>query len=84
MSLYIQIGAGADNPDAKTNNCSGYSFFVKSLILRPKNRIAVEANKHNLELLNSSWIKFSNLSVYQFAIYPRKNITKNTIELFIR
>lgn len=83
ISVYIQVGAGAGDSDARADNRDGFSSFVKSLSLKPEDRIVVvEAKKHNLEALKSSWIKFSNVSVYQYAICQSKNKLEDTIELF--
>lgn len=70
--IFVQVGAGCGDLDARANYRDGFTEFVKSL---PRERIQkiilVEPNPVNIPLLRECWKDYSEAIIHQVGIVPR-------------
>jgi hypothetical protein len=80
--IFIQIGAGAGDLDARADCRDGFTELVKRL---PKEHvkqiILVEPNPLNIPLLKECWKEYPQSVIYEIAIVP-KHYPADHIELF--
>jgi len=80
--IFIQIGAGAGDLDARANYRDGFSEFVKRLPRdNIKKIILVEPNPLNIPLLKECWKDYPQSIIYQVGIVP-SYIDTPTIDLY--
>jgi hypothetical protein len=69
--VFIQIGAGAGDQDARAHWRDGFTEFVKSLSLLKQDRIIlVEPNPLNISALQKAWAGHSNIEILQLGVVP--------------
>jgi FkbM family methyltransferase len=70
--VFVQVGAGCGDLDARANYRDGFTEFVKSL---PRERIQkiilVEPNPVNIPLLRECWKDYPEAIIHQVGIVPR-------------
>jgi FkbM family methyltransferase len=80
--VFIQIGAGAGDLDARANYRDGFTEFVKKLNKKDiKKIILVEPNPLNIPLLKECWKDYKQSIIYEIGIVP-KNYKNETIDFF--
>lgn len=75
--IFIQVGAGAGDLDARAGCRDGFTEFIKSL---PRERIKkillVEPNPMNIHLLRECWKDYPESIIYDYAIVPNNTLTE--------
>lgn len=80
--VFIQIGAGAGDLDARANYRDGFTEFIKKLNKKHiKKIILVEPNPLNIPLLKECWKDYKQSIIYEIGIVP-KNYKNDTIDFF--
>jgi FkbM family methyltransferase len=71
MALYIQIGAGAGDKDARANFRDGFSEHVKRCCDRQSDQVVlVEPNPVNISKLRECWGDFPKATILNMGIVP--------------
>ena len=71
MSIFVQIGAGAGDKDARVNFRDGFTEIVKSQEKSTISRIIlVEPNPLNIKDLMECWKDYPQAEIYNIAIVP--------------
>ena len=74
LQIFIQIGAGAGDRDARANFRDGFTEFVKSIPPKSTQRIIlVEPNPRNVVALKRCWKDYPQAEIKQIGIVPDEN-----------
>lgn len=80
--IFVQVGAGCGDLDARANYRDGFTEFIKSLPRdRIKKIILVEPNPINIPLLRECWKDYPEAVIFQCGIVPN-NFNCNIMELY--
>lgn len=80
--IFIQIGAGAGDRDARANYRDGFTEFIKNLPRdRIKKIILVEPNPFNINSLRECWKDYPEAIIHQIAITPN-NVNSEYIDFY--
>ena len=80
--VFIQIGAGAGDQDARAHWRDGFTEFVKSLSLLKQDRIIlVEPNPLNISAPQKTWAGHSNIEILQLGVVPN-DFSESSLEFW--
>lgn len=80
--IFIQIGAGAGDLDARGNFRDGFTEFIKKMPRdKIKKIILVEPNPINIPLLKECWKDYPESIIYEIGIVTKQELS-NTMELY--
>jgi hypothetical protein len=70
-NIYLQIGAGAGDLDARALYRDGFTEIVKKVVQPDDRVILVEPNPLNIAVLKRSWNSFKQAEIYEVGIVPK-------------
>ena len=77
MTVFVQIGAGAGDRDARVNFRDGFTEFVKGLDKTSVSRIVlIEPNPLNIKDLMECWKDYPQAEIYNIAVVPSSHKAK--------
>jgi len=80
--IFIQIGAGAGDLDARAHFRDGFTEFIKKMPRdKIKKIILVEPNPINIPLLKKCWEDYPESIIYEIGIVTKQELS-NTMELY--
>jgi len=78
---FVHIGGGAGDQDPSSNYRDGFTEYVKNHKCKIKNIFVVEANSKNIKKLRTTWKKYENIKILNYAITPN-NSKEKKIKLY--